>query len=1347
LEAWSSMSPADRENFTFNYDALDVLIDSTYSGRSSEKYQYDDAAANYDAAEDNKATYSLERPVDYTATYKGTEPLSYNGQTLAVGATIDRVEYEAIPNEQYHYSSFIAAANVYVVKKNFVVGETPYSVGQTITEDTYNSLGANQNDVDILTFSGSEIGQTFYYCRNSYVVNEHGEGQPVKAVKATSVAAVGDTKTNGQTVPVGFIISENGEDGGYTYGYKSLVNKQLHFDIHGVAPVETSTLYVSRNSDIYDLSKEKIITVIYQYDYEESDDTGMHITPVSERHIVNIHLQFKSGIPTVETITAPDLVLPGTNVVIKTPTVTPGAYEVLGGGWEIYRNSEDAESHRNGVPYSPSTNPLYWYQDGYHVAYYAKTYLGKTYSNAVPVSVANYHDLKKVMDDKQNHYYVDNNDVKRDPKIYINNYATDDPATSQNGLTLLKDFFALTQHQKTYSDPDHDGIETPDVISSTSTDPLYNHVGIDRNQIGDCKNLEFFLRTDLSAPTATGGSPAWTSIGKYDSQTPANSHCFEGILHGDGHVISGLDHSLFENLCGEVYNLGVTGTFTSAGIVDNGTGYLENCWVKSDDNTAKTDKPVFNNPINPSGENARTVHMVNCYYPEENQYTDHDAAATYGLPTEKPLLRFYNGEVTYDLNEFYLFKRYCDNNSSVTGNDYSYWKDVNGTLTKQTGHYASVEGPYLMNDANNHYVGSYVESRFADGDFVYAAGSIPGSADKRYHTTDEKYYPIWPDDYIFFGQTLTYGHVAARAHQALPAPINKNVDRLPNASTSGISSNRVYRAPAYYRSSAMGMAHFNPDVVLAKTKNDDATVLVHKNMTAIDFTGGNGDLAGGYEKGLSATRVLSASPAGALTGSAAEKIFYPPLLDDDGIFSMQNIDLTRNLLVYTGTTGGTGTGETPNASQQTANVVSAYLLDQAYVETDANYHTVDAWDSHSDNVLGHWVQGNNGTYTALRDHFLIDKQDFNAPIGYTFTGGNSGKRMWYQRTPDTYVEPVWSGDPTAVVNNNRSTNGWEGISLPFQVEMVTTQDKGELTHFYNGSNTSHEYWLRQFVTGGSTTGNVYTANFDYPAAGSNEKDYTNTFLWDYYYKFNTDARQDKNSETYWQTYYSAAHTYSDYPYSVAGTPYIIGFPGSTFYEFDLSGTFIPSNTHENQTVAQLAKQTVTFASPIGTTIRVSDTETVAGGSAFGGSTYNGYTFTPNYLGKEVEAGVFKLNNVGNSYVVTDAASDLVPFRPYFTYSSPSGGRSVKTITFSSINTDFGINEQDNSLGGDLHIKAKKRRIIVESTMRHPADVVITNAAGVTVATFTIQPGETVETPINATGIYIVNNKKLRVEGR
>ena len=47
-------------------------------------------------------------------------------------------------------------------------------------------------------------------------------------------------------------------------------------------------------------------------------------------------------------------------------------------------------------------------------------------------------------------------------------------------------------------------------------------------------------------------------------------------------------------------------------------------------------------------------------------------------------------------------------------------------------------------------------------------------------------------------------------------------------------------------------------------------------------------------------------------------------------------------------------------------------------------------------------------------------------------------------------------------------------------------------------------------------------------------------------------------------------------------------------------------------------------------------------------------------------------------------------------------------------------------------------MVVTSNLRHAADVRIFNATGLCVATFTIQPGQTVETPIPVAGVYVVH---------
>ena len=165
-------------------------------------------------------------------------------------------------------------------------------------------------------------------------------------------------------VNTGFIISEA--------QYLSLINLQTNFNIYGKTPVVTSTFYVSGQSNIQDLSKGKVMTVIYQYNYEESDETGNNIEPITERHIINIHIQFKSGTPTIGQLGEPSIVLPGSSIGLTTPIVKPGAYEVIGGGWELFPTKEQAEKHVNGIEFDNVNTRLYWYQNnGYHVAYYA----------------------------------------------------------------------------------------------------------------------------------------------------------------------------------------------------------------------------------------------------------------------------------------------------------------------------------------------------------------------------------------------------------------------------------------------------------------------------------------------------------------------------------------------------------------------------------------------------------------------------------------------------------------------------------------------------------------------------------------------------------------------------------------------------------------------------------------------------------------------------------------------------------------------------------------------------------------------------------------------------------------
>lgn len=1244
--AWSGMNPEDRQYFNFNYDAFDVLIDSTFSGNP----------LLYDGVNQTvPGTYSSPQPMDYTAKCMKDEGATYidvnqASHTVAKNTVLSRAEYEALPNEQYHYAPFVISAEnptAYIVQSLFTLGNKTYTIGNSISAATYTSL-SDDNRQKIKVFSNLSPGK-YYYCRDSYPIgingSESGKNSEIENIINNQTITTG-------TVEAGVVIREA--------DYNDLPNVQKYFSIHGKTPVGTSTLYVSGQSNILDLSKGRIYTVTYNYDYEESDDEGNNINQVSEKHIINIHVQFQGGTPTISPIGNPPTVLPGSTIGMNQPRVTPGAYEVIGGGWELYQSYDDAVKHVNGAEYDNGRTVLYWYNNNYYLAYYAKTYLGKTYSNEVPIKVGNYHDLSRVMRDKEHHMYVDHPNVKRNSKIYIsgNKYDTTDPQATptKNELDMLKDFYDLSLYQYTV-DENNDPVAISDGSTFNGHIPMNDHVK-------GGANIDFIIKTDAEPLAYTD----WTPIG-------SNTQCFEGTLHGDGHTISGLNNSLFSYLCGTVYNLGVTGSFdgTSSGIADNG-GKAVNTWINTTGTITANTKAVMGTGI-----------AQNSYYPQE--ITGYVAPA--GV-TARPMTAFRNGEVAYALNGFYLTKR--DEIKNNTGNKYFY------TITDPANNILSALPADYVEPTD------YVAQRYLNGDFIYSSGVIPDQTSERLFfkepTNEEisdpknnKYFPIYPDDYIFFGQMLTYGYsnIRGEEYQEYPSSINRDnrnaagtqhhatqwIPREEVNSSNSIKSNRVYRAPAYFGNSTMSVAYFNANAVLPDHTNNQAQNPVYPGLTALDLTGYNDN-----------------------TG----------LLDFNALTGFRSDGQTRNLLAYT----MYGNATTTNG------VLTTYFADQGFQFGGGAYKTVAqlAQDLES-RVKGHLVNKNGGVYEAASDQYLVDRQDFNAPIKYTL---GDGTYMWYQRTPDRYVESTDAG--------------WEAISLPFTAQYVTTQAKGELTHFYSGSNTGHEYWLREYQSIDNTDNSAIKAMFSAPAPASGfNKAYGNTFLWDYYYKKNSgnDANQDK----YFQTYYSQGQTYNNYPMYAAGTPYLIGFPGNRYYEFDLSGQFLAQNTAGQP--LKLDAQVITFISPdAGTTIGVTDQD-----YANKSVTADGYVYKPNYKTETVTA--YMLNNTGDSFVYTQDVQ-TVPFRAYLA-SAPSpaqrrAGTRADAVFIGYLGDSDPLIETPVQRG--LNIYGEHLTITVENTMDEPAQVTITSAAGKLLKQFTVQPGTKATVPVNSRGIYIVNRQKIAV---
>jgi hypothetical protein len=341
--------------------------------------------------------------------------------------------------------------------------------------------------------------------------------------------------------------------------------------------------------------------------------------------------------------------------------------------------------------------------------------------------------------------------------------------------------------------------------------------------------------------------------------------------------------------------------------------------------------------------------------------------------------------------------------------------------------------------------------------------------------------------------------------------------------------------------------------------------------------------------------------------------------------------------------------------------------------------------------------------------------------------------MWYQRTPDYFA--------------NRDGKGWDIVCLPFTTEYVTTHQKGEITHFYKGSKTNHEYWLRELSSVETVVENDVTtteaAFASLAAVDGNSHSHTvyNYFLNDYYYSvYNQQSdqqsnQQDVNNDSY-QTYYKESRTYDGYPFMKANTPYIMAFPGESYYEFDMSGKFVPKNT--GTTISKLDKQVVTMISKMKSVIGVTDEETLSVDE-------DNYQFIGTFQKKEVAAGyMIKENNVsdnGTFFQKIDAGGTVtVPFRGYLVASSKSNSperifiRGAKEI-------DEPI--EDTTIRG-LNIYGKKGIICIESTLEEDVVVTIHSTTGEHVKKVTVRAMSKETVPVPAHGIYIVNRQKIAV---
>ena len=82
----------------------------------------------------------------------------------------------------------------------------------------------------------------------------------------------------------------------------------------------------------------------------------------------------------------------------------------------------------------------------------------------------------------------------------------------------------------------------------------------------------------------------------------------------------------------------------------------------------------------------------------------------------------------------------------------------------------------------------------------------------------------------------------------------------------------------------------------------------------------------------------------------------------------------------------------------------------------------------------------------------------------------------------------------------------------------------------------------------------------------------------------------------------------------------------------------------------------------------------------------------------------------------------------------------KHIVFSDNSASLGDGDTDfDRAAGRLVISTRKGKIVVTSELRENTDIRIVYVSGQTVDAYTIRPGQTVETNVAASGVYIVRD--------
>lgn len=865
--------------------------------------------------------------------------------------------------------------------------------------------------------------------------------------------------------------------------------------------------------------------------------------------------------------------------------------------------------------------------------------------------------------------------------------------------------------------------EEKDVATGTTTVPFAEP----RIYISDLSDLTAFINF-IDTIGADGKAPRYGANAQFvlqkDLTVPSDFVCgtgiFQGIFHGNGHVIHGLpqDKSLLAENQGQIYNLGLE----SGNIAASNKGTYHCCFE-------------YNKGIQPI-----VYHMDGT---RDTHYTADD---------------FRYGKVGYDLNEYYLRARYSNDATKpddmkalkyvydyYANGDYQYANRTDAITGKNTGITYLRTGldsdlPNYEQAETRHNQAHDIDKARVKAGSSSASSSTPSSAPSSFDgvSTPFAYEPLFDDnhaattlaasnimnDFIFWGQKL----------QATPESCPQAIESHQNC----YMTNRVYRTAGYYGDTKLDAFHYNAYNYLGGTM----TTYVHQpSITAIDFTC-KGDIS---------------KSTGKING-----IFYPPVDDNAKVFSDFSVkdDVTKNLLVYT------------NNNVDIDNDTEAYDVVNNYLRYNES--------TRESLIKGHHVFTNTEGFTTAFLHLvertadnknseggICENNNFCAPLPFTVTN-----RAWYVRKPQQYANDntgAWEGIclPFTVHKVVASINGeiTHFYGIPTADELSTPSLNTHTLH--------HEYWLRGLTTVGKN-GTDIAATFQRPgltsdglfmpiaessgstsagsgstSAGSGSPSLSEGVSYTFATPFFIDTYESRLYNKDANPYYATPHTYSNYPLLTFEVPYIVRFPGEGYYEFDLSSKFyndILGKSEPEQTVAFNAYGYENMETSYGS-ITIPVTKQMA-------TTKDGYTHCGTFAAKDIKKdAIYSMNDKGNAFISeASTATSVMPFRTYMTAKTtkakalsyaPYMIKIAESTGIDKITPEIGVADKDEATGSYLIVRPlTNNKVRIESNIS--TTIYVYTITGQLYRILDVIPGNSVYSGFQQ-GAYIFGKTKIMVQ--